>query len=244
MQFGWFKRTASFAIAIAVLLLNQTLFAKSDSQFYGARLCAEPKYVCVKVKRGETWSSLWKNPQTRDVIQRINRTNMRLRAGMVIAVPKNMKTANIWSVSPFPKYIDKKGSKLIIIDQKKHAWAAYSKEGELEWWGPISSGKKYCPDIKRSCKTKIGRFYVFDKRDEKCFSKKFPVGRGGAKMPYCMFFYKGFAVHGSKQVPGYHASHGCVRVFTKDAQWLNENFVDMPLKADSKKGTKVIIMPH
>lgn len=44
-------------------------------------------------------------------------------------------------------------------------------------------------------------------------------------MPYCMFFQGGFAIHGSSDLPGHHASHGCVRVLVKDAQWLNEEFV-------------------
>ena len=40
-----------------------------------------------------------------------------------------------------------------------------------------------------------------------------------------MFFHGGFALHGSYEVPGYHASHGCVRMFVNDAKWLNEEFV-------------------
>ncbi|HRE32879.1 MAG TPA: L,D-transpeptidase, partial [Candidatus Berkiella sp.] len=53
----------------------------------------------------------------------------------------------------------------------------------------------------------------------------YPVGKGGAPMPYCMFFHGGYALHGSNSVPSYNASHGCVRMAPEDAQWLNEDFV-------------------
>jgi N-acetylmuramoyl-L-alanine amidase len=35
-----------------------------------------------------------------------------------------------------------------------------------------------------------------------------------------MYFYKGWAIHGSPSVPAYPASHGCVRVSNSDADWL------------------------
>jgi peptidoglycan hydrolase-like protein with peptidoglycan-binding domain len=35
-----------------------------------------------------------------------------------------------------------------------------------------------------------------------------------------MYFKGGFAVHGSRSVPGYPASHGCVRVSYEDEDWL------------------------
>ena len=35
-----------------------------------------------------------------------------------------------------------------------------------------------------------------------------------------MYFYEGFAIHGSYSVPDYPASHGCVRVTIADADTL------------------------
>ncbi len=58
-----------------------------------------------------------------------------------------------------------------------------------------------------------------------------------------MFFYRGFAIHGSNEVPGRNASHGCVRVYKEDAQWLNEEFIDLPPKTGTNV-TKVIIQPY
>ena len=63
-------------------------------------------------------------------------------------------------------------------------------------------------------------FYVFHKKGANCISKKYPVGEGGAPMPFCMFFYGGYAMHASF-LPGYHASHGCIRMFYEDAKiWI------------------------
>ncbi|HUH07664.1 MAG TPA: L,D-transpeptidase family protein, partial [Egibacteraceae bacterium] len=47
-----------------------------------------------------------------------------------------------------------------------------------------------------------------------------------------MYFYRGWAIHGSNSVPAYPASHGCVRVTRGDALWL---FDRAPL------GTTVVI---
>jgi N-acetylmuramoyl-L-alanine amidase len=35
-----------------------------------------------------------------------------------------------------------------------------------------------------------------------------------------MYFYRGWAIHGSASVPAYPASHGCVRISNTDADWL------------------------
>jgi lipoprotein-anchoring transpeptidase ErfK/SrfK len=35
-----------------------------------------------------------------------------------------------------------------------------------------------------------------------------------------MYFYEGYAIHGSGSVPDYPASHGCARVSVSDADWL------------------------
>jgi len=80
--------------------------------------------------------------------------------------------------------------------------------------------------VRRGCRTARGEFAFYRKRGRGCKSGKYPLRKGGgAPMPYCMYFYRGFAFHGSPTVPGYNASHGCVRLFTEDAKWLNQNFV-------------------
>jgi hypothetical protein len=170
--------------------------------------------------------------------------NIELRPGMRIAVPKHLDRITIYDVSPFPRYIDVKGEKTIYINQKELAWGAYDENGELVWWGPLSSGQGHCPHIDGHCLTPTGSFRVIRKQGIDCISTVFPMRMdgesGGAEMPYCMHFFRGYALHGSDTVPGYRASHGCVRIFTEDARWLNEEFIDLPGEG-GKIGTRVLI---
>jgi hypothetical protein len=209
---------------------------------FGEKLCQNPDFTC-KIIKHETWESLFPNPEERDIVKRVNRMNIRLRSGMEIAIPKNLERITIYDVSPFQRYIEPKGEKTIYVNQKELAWAAYDEEGELIWWGPISSGISTCRGALGTCETPSGSFRIVRKQGEECISTAFPRrldgNHGGAVMPYCMHFYRGFALHGSPEVPGYKASHGCVRMFTEDARWLNENFINTA--EETGKGTRVVL---
>ena len=213
-----------------------------DPLYYGSNLCKHPQFECIKVKKGQSWKRLFPDEQDRDLVQRLNRTYNSLWAGKVIAVPKNLKELTILDISPFPKKMEP-NERQIIVDQDKLAWGAYDQNGKLLNWGPIASGRDKCPDSSKSCNTKSGIFRMFSKENSRCQSDVYPVGRGGAPMPYCMYFHKGFAMHGSNDIPGYRASHGCVRMFTRDAKWLNEEFVEISADDNDQKGTKVIVRP-
>ena len=41
-----------------------------------------------------------------------------------------------------------------------------------------------------------------------------------------LYFYDGWAVHGSSYVPAYPASHGCVRVANSDQDWIWDNMAN------------------
>jgi hypothetical protein len=170
------------------------------------------------------------------LVKKINRMNTPLHKGMVIAVPKDLSTANLMDFAPFPKKDTSSGTEFIRVDLSDLAWAAYDHDGNLVNWGPISGGKGYCPDTRKRCGTIKGTFTFYRKQGAGCVSSKYPIPRGGAPMPYCMHFKGGYALHGSPTVPGYNASHGCVRLFKEDAEWLNHNFVDTGY-------TKVTIQP-
>jgi hypothetical protein len=128
------------------------------------------------------------------------------------------------------------GRGTVVVDLNRLQWAAYNPSGELVRTGRASGGRSYCPDIHRGCRSPVGRFTVYSKGGSDCISRKFPVGRGGAKMPYCMFFHGGYALHGSYEVPDYNASHGCVRTPPESAAWLSHNFV--------RVGTVVVVKPY
>lgn len=130
------------------------------------------------------------------------------------------------------------GKRVFVFDPKKGIWAAYNEKGQRINVGRASGGKMYCPDIKRSCKTIVGQFAILRKGGKDCRSSRYPVKTGGgAPMPYCMYFSSmGYAVHGSTDVPDQNASHGCVRITPKAAQWLSANFMQV--------GTVVIVLPY
>lgn len=203
-------------------LISNEVFSAA---LYGSKICHDSTlYYCYKVKKHDTWAKLFSNEETRDLVKRINRMNIPLRSGMIIAIPEDITNTHLLDFSPFERQINPPGEKIIIVNFSKLAFAAYDADGTLEHWGPISGGKGYCPDIGRKCNSPRGVFSIYNKEGADCVSTKFPVGRGGAPMPYCMFFHGGFALHGSPEVPGYNASHGCVRMFPSDAKWLNQDF--------------------
>lgn len=225
-----------------VVFMMSVMTAAHGSNFYGQGLCEYPQYTCHRASN-DSWDRLFPDPIERDLVQRINRTYNALWSGREIAIPKNLSKLSIYDVAPFPVKIEGETEKQIIVDQEKLAWAAYDAQGNLVKWGPISSGRDKCSDSNHSCRTLTGIFRVFSKEDSHCKSAIFPIGKGGAKMPYCMYFHKGFALHGSDDIPGERASHGCVRMFIQDAKWLNKFFVDISSERNNFRGTKVTVRP-
>lgn len=200
---------------------------------YVERLCNEPHFHCIEAQKGQKWKELWPDDTQRHLIMRLNRMNTGLIPKMKIVVPDDLEHTTLLDIAPFPPKIDADGEKQIQVDLSILAWGAYDADGKLVRWGPASGGKGFCPDIQAKCKTVTGTFKIQRKGDAKCKSNTFPVPDGGAPMPYCMFFHGGYAMHGSGEVPGYNASHGCVRVWVDDAKWLNQEFVEI--------GTPVIV---
>jgi len=273
---------------------------------YGETLCNNPGYHCitagttvvekkVKTRKGErvyskkvrdTWETLWPDAGEREIVMKVNRMNVRLKPGMIIAVPDDMAGKTLMDFSPFAKRFEPecvlKGEaqcrlvcqdcgnapvvkqvceqecepkdklafgpdgelvreKTIIFDPNLVAYAAYDEKGDLTRWGPAAGGKDWCADIRKPCFTESGDFKVQRKAGRWATSSQFPIARagkkaGGAPIPYFMSFSRGMGIHGSPEVPGRNASHGCVRVFYEDAVWLNQEFTEI--------GTRVIVKPY
>jgi len=128
--------------------------------------------------------------------------------------------------------------KVVLVDPHVHAWGAYDNEGNLVRSGLATAGSDWCPDLGRPCHTAVGSFRVNSLGSEDCKSKIFPMPRGGAPMPYCMFFNRGQALHGvdDGEVVEGNISHGCVRLHVADAEWLRFNFVNV--------GTRVVVKSY
>lgn len=137
----------------------------------------------------------------------------------------------------YPLAIHPLGQKLFIFDPKAAAWAAYDANGNRVMTGSGSGGKDFCEDVQQPCRTVTGTFRVYNKRGVNCLSGEYPVEtEGGAKMPYCMYFFRGYTIHAGYDVPTYNTSHGCIRVLPSAAKWLNEQFISV--------GTKVIVLSY
>jgi hypothetical protein len=137
----------------------------------------------------------------------------------------------------FPMDIPATGQREFIFDPKVFAWAAYDEQGKRVMTGSASGGKDMCEDVGEPCRTVTGTFRVYNKHGIDCKSGEYPVETtGGAKMPYCMYFYRGYTIHAAYDVPMGNASHGCVRVLPSAAKWLNEEFIRI--------GTRVTVLSY
>jgi hypothetical protein len=128
--------------------------------------------------------------------------------------------------------------KVIVVDPNLFAWGAYNAQGDLVKGGIATAGADYCPDEGAPCRTTTGTFHVTAMRGEDCKSHQYPVGKGGALMPYCIFFHGGESLHGSPDhmLVEQNISHGCIHIRIPDAEWLQSDFANV--------GTKVVIMPY
>ena len=137
----------------------------------------------------------------------------------------------------FPLKLAATGERQFVFDPKASAWAAYDENGIRLMTGSGSGGKNMCEDVNQPCRTVTGTFHVYNKRGADCKSGEYPVETfGGAKMPYCMYFFRGFTIHAAFDVPPMPSSHGCIRVLPSAAKWLNEQFITI--------GTKVTVLSY
>lgn len=127
-------------------------------------------------------------------------------------------------------------SNAFVFSPRRLRWTAYDGRGRAIKSGRASGGKGYCADVRRSCRTPVGHFRVRSKGGPGCKSSKYPLGKGGAPMPYCTFFRGNYAIHGTNDLPNYNASHGCIRVSPASARWLSRNFL--------RHGTRVIVLSY
>ena len=110
------------------------------------------------------------------------------------------------------------GPTRIEVDFKRQV-LFFWKDGTLQRIIPVSTGngKRYCEDgICGVAVTPSGSFRI-----ERRIKGKRKSYLGLLYDP--LYFYGGYAIHGSPSVPGYPASHGCVRVPLHVSRWLFDN---------------------
>ncbi len=176
------------------------------------------------------------NSYTQDELETIlalNRTDKnRLRAHQKLIIP-DCAAANFNDYSPFPEYLPEIGclSKSVLIAQRIQAFALYE-NGYLVRWGPVSTGKN-------STRTPNGLNYGNYKA-----RRKISTIDPSWIMPYYFNFMNGEGI-GTHQysLPGYPASHGCVRMRLTDAKFIYDWAEMWQIKKSriQKNGTPFIV---
>lgn len=151
-----------------------------------------------------------------------------------LVVPAKIDTT-LMAYSPFPMQLDVLSDvkKFVIFSYPIQAYGVYS-NGTLVKWGPTSMGKK-------SAQTDRGLMFAN-------WKKKLAIStvKSEWKLPYNFNIHNthGIGWH-QYDLPGYPASHSCLRLLMKDAIWLY-NYADTwilnPGGATTKaKGTPVMV---
>ncbi|SMP30009.1 L,D-transpeptidase catalytic domain [Chryseobacterium profundimaris] len=151
-----------------------------------------------------------------------------------LVVPAKIDTT-LMEYSPFPMQLDVLSpvKKFVVFSYPIQAYGVYS-NGSLVKWGPTSMGKK-------SAKTKTGLTFAN-------WKKKLAISTVDSewKLPYNfnIFNLDGIGWH-QYDLPGYPASHSCLRLLMNDAKWLYsyaDTWVLNPGGATTKaKGTAVLV---
>ena len=179
----------------------------SSSSFPNTSTQVPDGFILRKIQKGETLSKLCNaDSSCMVIVMKVNRIdNRHVSVGKKVLVPVDIQKAK--SYVPVPKTLaDSRGDREIRIFLKLQYFGAYE-NAELLFWGPVSSGKK-------ERRTPTGRFFVNYKERTKRSLKY-----DNAPMPFSINYHDGYFIH-QQSLPGYPASHGCVRLLADDAEKL------------------------
>ena len=155
-----------------------------------------------------------------------------LRLDTLVVPDTFVKDLKIYS--PFPDSIHELSviNKIIFFSNCIQAFGAYQ-NGVLVRWGPVSMGKKTTP-------TPLGLFHTNwkSKQTISTINEDWIM-----KWYFNLDNFRGVSMH-QYDLPGYPASHACIRMLADDAYWLYNWAEEWILKNDyqiSAYGTPVII---
>jgi lipoprotein-anchoring transpeptidase ErfK/SrfK len=140
---------------------------------------------------------------------KINRKDRKhIHIGDLLVIPS--ANADLISFAPFPLQLEvaQNMPKLILVSRRVQAFGAYE-SGKLVRWGPTSTGKKSTP-------TPAGLYHANWKSKQTRSSVN-----ASWILPWCFNLdnFGGVSFH-QFDLPGYPASHGCVRLLEEDAKWI------------------------
>ncbi len=175
------------------------------------------------------------NDDQKKIIYLLNRIEpVRVGAGSQLLIPDTV-SIDILIYSPFPEFFKPLEviPKTVLISQRVQAFGLYE-NGKLAHWGPISSGKESTP-------TPNGLHYGNYKAQ-----RKVSTVNSSWILPYYFNFmnFEGVGVH-QYLLPGFPASHACVRLHMEDAQyiydWANQWQLDRAGREITKNGTPFMV---
>ncbi len=193
---------------------NDTSLVVQDSITFIKDILVLPQigYMFISPPKQNRYKYLIENYDTigANIILALNRVDrIFIRRPDSIVVPDTiLNDKNLYS--PFPQHLSLLESvrKIILIDQRIQAFAAYE-FGNQVYWGPTSTGKKSTP-------TPNGLFHTNWK------SKK-TISTDNSEWILKWYFnlenFRGVSLH-QYELPGYPASHACVRLLEEDAFWI------------------------
>lgn len=241
-------------IFVSTLLISNLCFANelTTRNSWPNFLCTTyPKdYICITIpKKSKTktikWNELFSDELFTEVLKKVNRRNTNIRPKDVIAIPLELyldtDLLDPTLLTLMTTYIETEHTKVVIVDPQLLQYSAYQ-DGSLIKWGIVNIGSKICSDTKlNKCKTPVGNFNIITKKGKFSRSNLYPTDckdkkKCGAKLYYSMIFHNsGASLHGHDTLPGYNASHGCIRLLREDAAWLYQ-FIN--------KETKIVIKDY
>ena len=172
-------------------------------------------------------------------VLKVNRVDFaHVRAGDSLVIPdhlREMPATDSLRHSPFPLAAPVINSlpQLLLVSLRVQAFGAYE-HGKLLRWGPVSTGRKEMP-------TPVGLYHVNWKDQERVSTEN---------EEWLLTWYmnldnlSGLSLH-QYSLPGYAASHSCIRLLEEDARWLYSWVEQWRLTPDStavlREGTPVVI---
>lgn len=200
------KRIAGAAIAGLILIAGLEALSAQAPALSSYRFEPLPKTIAELARRF--------TPAQVELLEMLNRRDRERLIRVEPAVP-GLVVPDTWSenplaYSPFPAIwpAAENHPKALIVHQQMQAFAAYE-NGRLVRWGPVSTGRQETP-------TPEGAFNL----TWRARSRRSTDNQDWLLEWYFNFVNaRGVSFH-LFDLPGYPASHACVRLLLRDAKWL------------------------
>lgn len=170
------------------------------------------------------------------LLEKLNRRDLVFLARVDSVIAPDDWTLSELAYSPLPHEWHWAASQpqVVVVDQASQVFGAYE-SGHLVRWGPVSSGRQETP-------TPAGVFHL-------TWRARRTVSTDNKDWILNWYFNfvnsRGVSFH-EFELPGRPASHACVRLLARDAQWLFGWGREWVLSADRKsvvtEGTPVVIL--